>query len=132
MWLLPNGVDYELIHATCTMFLKKLNPFGWKGIETVHNGKRSLGPQTSIDSKQTKKTIQLSIYYGKGRMTLGRGLGTLLTDQDWSTAKDWQQVPSWVSKVHVYCFRLGYSDFPAPASSLLGVEQVIYLSLSLF
>lgn len=73
MWLLPNGVDYELIHTTCTMFLKELNPFGRKGIETVHNGKRSLGPQTSIDSKQTKKTVQLSIYYGKGRMTLGRG-----------------------------------------------------------
>lgn len=53
---LPNAANYNLIHMKCTMFLKELNPFGPKGIETVQNEKRSLDPQTSVGSKQAKKS----------------------------------------------------------------------------
>ena len=35
--------------------LNELNPFGLKGIESVHNEKRSRDPQTSTGSKQAKK-----------------------------------------------------------------------------
>lgn len=55
MWLLTNGVGYELIRKKLTKLLRELNQLALKGAESVQN-KEALVPQNFISRKQAERT----------------------------------------------------------------------------
>lgn len=61
VWLLSNGVDYSLICRKPTKLLKELHYLGLKRVEIVENEKRTLGPQPSMERKQSYRAAQMQI-----------------------------------------------------------------------